>query len=269
MNPAGQIIPNMPAWEYHRDPSISKSGLDQFRKSPAHFQAWLAEDREQTPAMRIGTLTHLAVLEPDSFDEKTVIAPLVDKRTKDGKSIWEQFKAQHDGKDIITLDEHNQIVAMRDSVRKHQAAGKLLAKGGSEISVFAVCPKTKVMCKGRFDWLDGNTVVDLKTTEDASPEGFAKSIANYRYHIQAAHYIALAGLVGIKDATFKMIAVEKAAPYAVAVYELGAADLILAESDRITLLEMFSSCTQFQSWPAYSQNITTISLPRWATKSNP
>ena len=269
MNPAGQIIPNMPAWEYHRDPSISKSGLDQFRKSPAHFQAWLAEDREQTPAMRIGTLTHLAVLEPDSFDEKTVIAPLVDKRTKEGKSIWEQFKGDNDGKEILSLDEHNQIVAMRDSVRKHQAAGKLLAKGGSEISVFAVCPKTKVMMKGRFDWLDGNTIVDLKTTEDASPEGFAKSVANYRYHMQAAHYIALAGLVGIKDATFKMIAVEKAAPYAVAVYELGAADLILAESDRITLLEMFSSCTQFQSWPAYSQNITTISLPRWATKSNP
>ena len=269
MSPADQIIPNMPAWEYHRDPSISKSGLDQFRKSPAHFQAWLAEDREQTPAMRIGTLTHLAVLEPDSFDEKTVIAPLVDKRTKEGKSIWEQFKAQHEGKDIITLDEHNQIVAMRDSVRKHQAAGKLLAKGGSEISVFAVCPKTKVMMKGRFDWLDGNTIVDLKTTEDASPEGFAKSVANYRYHIQAAHYIALAGLVGIKDATFKMIAVEKSAPYAVAVYELDAADLMLAESERITLLEMFSSCTQFQSWPAYSQSITTISLPKWATKSNP
>ena len=269
MSPSDQIIPNMPAWEYHRDPSISKSGLDQFRRSPAHYKAWLAEDSEQTPAMRIGTLTHLAVLEPDTFNSVTVIAPLVDKRTKEGKSIWEQFKGDNDGKEILSLDEHNQIVAMRDSVRKHQAAGKLLAKGGSEISVFAVCPKTKVMMKGRYDWLDGNTIVDLKTTEDASPDGFAKSVANYRYHIQAAHYIALAGLVGIKDATFRMIAVEKAAPYAIAVYELGAADLILAESERITLLEMFSSCTQFQSWPAYSQNITTISLPRWATKSNP
>ena len=269
MSPSDQIIPNMPAWEYHRDPSISKSGLDQFRKSPAHFQAWLKQDRQQTPAMRIGTLTHTAVLEPNSFDEKTVVAPLVDKRTKEGKSIWEQFKGDNEGKDIISLDEHEQIVAMRDSVRKHQAAGKLLAKGGSEISVFAVCPQTKVMMKGRFDWLDGNTIVDLKTTEDASPEGFAKSVANYRYHMQAAHYIALAGLVGIKDATFKMIAVEKAPPYAIAVYELGAADLMLAESERITLLEMFASCTQFQSWPAYSQNITQISLPKWATKSNP
>ena len=161
MNPAAQIIPNMPSWEYHRDPSISKSGLDQFRKSPAHFQAWLKQDRQQTPAMRIGTLTHTAVLEPNSFDEKTVVAPLVDKRTKEGKSIWEQFRAEHEGKDIISLDEHEQIVAMRDSVRKHQAAGKLLAKGGSEISVFAVCPQTKVMCKGRFDWLDGSTIVDL------------------------------------------------------------------------------------------------------------
>tara|TARA_R110000822_G_scaffold165793_3_gene306295 strand:+ start:4969 stop:5778 length:810 start_codon:yes stop_codon:yes gene_type:complete len=269
MSPSDQIIPNMPAWEYHRDPSISKSGLDQFRRSPAHYKAWLAEDREQTPAMRIGTLTHLAVLEPDTFDSKTVVAPLVDKRTKEGKSIWEQFKGENAEKEIITIDERDQIVAMRESVHKHQAAGKLLVFGGSEISVFAVCPKTKVMMKGRFDWLDGNTIVDLKTTEDASPEGFAKSVANYRYHIQAAHYIALAGLVGIKDATFKMIAVEKSAPYAVAVYELDAADLILAEAERIKLLEMFSSCTQFQSWPAYSQNITTISLPRWATKSNP
>jgi len=269
MSPSDQIIPNMPAWEYHRDPSISKSGLDQFRKSPAHYKHWLTAERKETPAMRIGTLTHGAVLEPNSFVENTVVAPLVDKRTKEGKSIWEQFKVEHDAKEIITIDEHDQIVAMRDSVRKHQAAGKLLARGGSEISVFAVCPQSKVMCKGRYDWLDGNTIVDLKTTEDASPEGFAKSVANYRYHIQAAHYLALANLVGIKDATFKMIAVEKSAPYAVAVYELDAADLILAEAERIKLLEMFASCTQFQSWPAYSQNITTISLPRWASKSTP
>ena len=264
-----KLLLDVEAAYYHAAEGLSKSALDQFRKSPAHFQAWLKEDRQQTPAMRIGTLTHLAVLEPDTFNSVTVIAPLVDKRTKEGKSIWEQFKGENDGKEILSLDEHEQIVAMRDSVRKHQAAGKFLAKGGSEISVFAVCPKTKVMMKGRYDWLDNNTIVDLKTTEDASPEGFAKSVANYRYQMQAAHYIALAGLVGIKDAKFVMIAVEKAAPYAVAVYELGAADLILAESDRITLLEMFSSCTQFQSWPAYSQNITTISLPRWATKSNP
>jgi len=33
------IMYDMPAADYHAEKALSKSGLDQFRKSPAHFRA--------------------------------------------------------------------------------------------------------------------------------------------------------------------------------------------------------------------------------------
>ena len=36
--------------------------------------------------------------------------------------------------------------------------------------------------------VDGLMVIDVKTTSDASPEGFGKSSWNLGYHVQAAFY---------------------------------------------------------------------------------
>lgn len=43
-----EIIRDMPASDYHAHPAISKSGLDHFRKSPAHYKHWLTAPREET-----------------------------------------------------------------------------------------------------------------------------------------------------------------------------------------------------------------------------
>ena len=50
--------------DYHRSPAISKSGMDRLAISPEHYQAYLLERREETPAMKTGTAVHMAVLEP-------------------------------------------------------------------------------------------------------------------------------------------------------------------------------------------------------------
>ena len=125
---------------------------------------------------------------------------------------------------------------------------------------------TGLQCKCRPDWLtnDGTLVVDLKTTEDASPKGFQKSVAGFFYHVQAAWY-----LHGLEQAThrcpeqFVFIAVEKKPPFAVAVYAADA-DMIregwrTAERD----LEVLAVCKDMDLWPGYSQAVEPISLPPW------
>jgi exodeoxyribonuclease VIII len=152
---------------------------------------------------------------------------------------------------------------MRHAVRAHPAAAKLLTGGAAEVSLFAN-DERGAYCKARYDYLTETAIVDLKTTEDASPAGFARSLANYKYNLQAAHYRAMAKAVGLGDLRFVFVAVEKSAPHAVACYELDAADLILAENERQALLALHSTCSDFKTWPAYSREVETITLPNWA-----
>ena len=257
------IYDDLPADQYHADPAYSFSAIKQAMRSPAHLKAWLTAPPEQTPAMRIGTLTHLAVLQPDLFGSTTAVAPIVDRRTKEGKSIWEQFQAQNTGKEIITNDEREQLTAMRDSVRIHPAASALLGEGTAEVSVFNQCVETGLPLKARMDWVRDNAIVDLKTTEDASPAGFAKSVSNYRYDLQAAHYRRMLRLQGRGDLPFMLIAVEKEAPFAVAVYRLDEGDLTLADMQMQQQLRAIASCCEFNSWPAYSREVETLTLPKW------
>lgn len=257
------IYHDLPAEQYHADPAYSFSSIKQAMRSPAHLKAWLAAPPEKTPAMRIGSLTHLGILQPDLFASSTAVAPIVDRRTKEGKSIWEQFQGQNVGKEIITNDEREQLNAMRDAVRIHPAASSLLADGSAEVSVFNDCTETSLSLKARMDWVRGDAIVDLKTTEDASPAGFAKSVSSYRYDLQAAHYRRMLKLQGRGDLPFYLIAVEKEAPFAVAVYRLDEGDLTLADMQMQQQLRAIAACAEFNSWPAYSRDIETLTLPKW------
>ncbi len=256
---------------YHRLTAVSKSHLDQIARSPLHYWArYLDPNRvepEPTPAMRLGTAVHTLTLEQDTFAERYVVAPNVDRRTKAGKEEWAAFEAEAAGRELISADDRATISRMAEAVWTHPAAGALLKlKGKAEQSFLWTDEATGLECKCRPDWLtdDGSLIVDLKTTEDASPAGFRKSIANFRYHVQAAWY-----LHGLEQATvrrpegFIFICVEKKPPHAVAVYvadpEMWALGLDTAMRDLQRLAECHAACR----WPGYSEEIEPISLPAW------
>jgi hypothetical protein len=107
-------------------------------------------------------------------------------------------------------------------------------------------------------WREG-TVIDLKSTVDASPAGFARAVARYSYHVQAAHYMA-----GTKCDRFLFVAFEKTAPYACAVYELDADAIARGRDLREHALETLASCIELGVWPGYATEVQVLELPRWA-----
>ena len=249
----------MPAAQYHATDAVSASLLKQIAKSPAHARAYLQQQQEPTAAMLFGTAFHTCILELDRFRAEYAVFQ-GDKRTKDGKATYEALVA--DGKTIITQGDYDTLMAMADSIEQHPAASALLnLEHKNEVSMFWEDEETGLQCKCRPDIWAGMILVDLKTTEDASPEGFARSIQTYGYGIQAAHYLAGSGA----DA-FIFVAVEKKAPYAVAVYELDPLSLEICETKRRGLLEYWANCREADMYPAYSDECQLISLPAWAMK---
>lgn len=252
--------------EYHASPAISKSGLDLIRKAPALYR-WRRENpSEPTPAMRLGTLTHTAVLEPECFASTVIARPDgIDRRTSAGKAEWNAFEIESNGREIITAEEAVKLAAIRDAVHSHPAAAKALA-GSPTIEQSIFWHSEGVDCRCRPDAVtQSGVIVDLKTTKDASPEGFARSIASYRYHVQAAFYSdGYKAEFGEPPRGFVFIAVETEPPFLVAVYVASETMTLRGRADYMADLEIFRRCRDAVEWPGYSDAPLTIDLPKWA-----
>ncbi len=271
---------------YHAAPGVSKSGLDRLARSPAHYQAYLDEERKETPALRFGRLIHAAILEPDALMLATVPAdapPRPTSRQINAKKSspdsvaaiewWREFDEANAGCTVVSAAEGEQIRRIQDSIYRHTTARELLeSPGHSEVSAWFYDQDrdgaTGELCRCRPDRLmeDGD-ILDLKSCEDASQAGFAKSAAKYRYHVQAAFYLdGMAATIGHKDKNFGFIAFEKEAPFAVAVYVLRPQDVEIGREEYRRNLATLAQCKINRQWPGYPDKIQYLSLPGWARR---
>jgi exodeoxyribonuclease VIII len=258
--------------DYHRHSAVSKSHLDQIAKSPLHYWArYLDPNRvtpEPTPAMAIGSAVHTHVLELDQWDARYVTAPEgINRRTNAGKAEWEAFEVASTGRTVLAKADAELVMRMGHSVFAHPAAAMLLAMPGkAETTHMWTDQATGLRCKCRPDWLtdDGSLIVDLKTTEDASPMGFRKSIANWRYHVQASWYLdGLEQATGKRPDQFIFLCVEKKPPFACAVYAADAEMIQIGAEAAARDLEVLATCRAAGAWPGYSDQVEMISLPPW------
>lgn len=255
------------AAEYHERilGVVNKGALDAIARTPAHYRAWLVEEAQgETPALRFGRALHCAALEPDVFAQQWALRPdFGDLRTKAGKESRDEWIAEHVGVETLDADEWQRIEAMQSALRAHPIAGRVLQRGASEVTAIWQNGDTGLLCKARFDYWrqDLGLIIDLKTTEDASPAAFARSVANYRYAVQQAHYCA-----GASVDKFLFVAVEKSPPHAVAVYQLDRDSARRGEELRARDMDTLSRCIERDDWPSYPADVTTLSLPAWAFK---
>ncbi|WP_303786717.1 PD-(D/E)XK nuclease-like domain-containing protein [Azovibrio restrictus] len=263
---------SMPADQYHAHPAVGHSGLVRIMRSPAHYQEYVSNPPEPTPAMQLGTAFHTALLEHDRFSQTFVAAPKFDRRTKEGKAAAEAWEVENAGKTSLTVDQMVVIEEMVVSVRSHAGAERLLAEGVAEMSAFWIDRETGIECKCRPDFLSmaGETVtgiVDVKTCCDASADGFARAIATLGYDVQAAFYQDGLKAVTGRTIPFYFIAVEKEAPFAVAAYKASDEVIEVGRAKYRGALQLLQWCRTKGSWPGYQPNgeVETINLPRWAS----
>lgn len=204
--------------EYRQHPAISRSELWHIRESPQKFKYYKENPPEPTPALLFGQVFHKMLLEPDTFNDEFVVAPDANRRTKEGKQIWDAFVADHENQTIITAEMFARAKEMCESVKREPLAVKLL-NGAAEVPFFWTDEMTGEACKCRVDVLNTEyrqpIIVDAKTTADASTESFIRSAINYGYDFQAAMYSeGVEKNIG-KKPLFVFIAVEKDPPFSV------------------------------------------------------
>ena len=252
-------IYNMSNRAYHTTDALSKSDLDLFAKSPAHYKK---KEKTTTDAMIFGSAFHTYVLEKDLFEP----AYRITEGTKTSKL---KAQAEADGVELLSLTELETIKAMADSINSHTIASKLLEDGESEQSIFWDHPVYNFGCKCRPDKLNDNLklIIDLKSTQDADLDSISKSIANYNYHRQDYHYTTGVNTILTDEYQFIFIFVEKKQPYGVNVVTLDYHAKEAAKAEVEELYSRFNDCLEADSWPSYEPIVSVISLPVWKTKS--
>jgi exodeoxyribonuclease VIII len=261
------VVAGMPFDVYHATEALSASGAKKLLRSPMHYRLERDQPGEPTDAMNFGTAVHVGVLEPDQFDARICCAPKVDRRTTVGKATWEKFVADSAGKLVLAQDAFDRARRCVDAVHAHPAARRLLDGGERELSLFWHDGKWKVPCKARYDLRSHGGITDLKTCQDASPEGFGRAIASFQYHLQAAIYVS--GAEHLLDASpqfFAFIAVESEPPHAVGCYALPGNAILAGIHLMNRAMSRYAAAIESSSWPGYADTIETIQLPKYALR---
>jgi len=225
----------------------------------------------------------------------TAIPDGITKASKDGKALHAELEAEGKigleqsvfdkvvelgtplrGKDLFDVDTFDRIKKMCASAHAHPLANFIFGRENfSEASIFWTDPETGVRCKIRPDnfvapckEFPNGLIIDGKTTDDASPDGFAKAIWNWDMHYQAAFYTdGFQYVFETKgDPLFCWMAQEKDAPFATAFYTAPGKLIEYGRKLYRRQMRRLAECEKTGVWPGYSNAVTTIALPGWAEK---
>lgn len=246
---------------------LSSTGARKLLACPARFR-WECDNPQ--PPRRVydfGKLAHKLVLGEGS---ELAVIDAADYRSKGAQE--QRNAAYADGLVPVLASEYETAKAMRDAVYAHPTAAALFRKGYPELSGWFTDESTGTALRFRPDWLtelDGQPIcVDLKTTINADPAEFVRSVVKFGYHAQAAWYLAGLAAHGVDDAKFYFVLAEKSPPYPVAVVELDFDALSQGDVMMRRAIDTYATCIETDTWPAYGTGIHSISLPPWAIRES-
>ena len=253
------IVHDLSNEEYHATAGVSSSAVKTVaKKSVAH---WKGQKMSQTAAFRTGTSVHALLLEEDR--DLVIKGP----KTRSSLAFKDMEANLQDEQILLTEVEYNVAHCIaRGALKNPHAKAALRHKDRlNEVSIFAQCPRTGLTLKTRPDLtiLSEGTIFDVKTTQDASPKGFASETFKYAYHLQAAFYLYVCNLAGWEVSRFKFICVEKTAPFVCHIFEVGPELLAKATEQMHHTLDIIAAAEKNKDFGTGWGECTTLKLPAW------
>jgi PDDEXK-like uncharacterized protein DUF3799 len=183
--------------DYHADPALGStdlrrllaSGPDYWWQSPLNPNP---SEHKPSPSLEFGRALHKLVLEgQQAFSVRFVRRP-DDLARLDAKT---KAKLCPNDETVLAGDDFDRIMVSAELIAKNPDLAAAFEGGIPEVSVFweEVVEDFVVRCKARFDYLKIRGVGDLKSIRNYMNRPFAeacgRSIVEYRYDMQAAHYL--------------------------------------------------------------------------------
>jgi hypothetical protein len=263
------------AAEYHADKTAyGRSALWTFHESRRQFEAEEiyqdAPPREKSKKMDIGTLCHYGLLEPEKFPSQYSVIPakLLGSNGYENTTAAAKFRAENEaaGKVVLKQADFETVTQVVESVRfKLDSLGWLGVKSRREQAVYWTEPTTGLPCKTLLDWLivgrELATVIDFKTTGDATPDVFRHRIEDGGLWLQDSHYSEAAALVTGLPVWFLFVVCETKFPFRCSVVRLSDRDRAAAADRRRGIFAELQNCLRTGDFSeTWEDRVTELTL---------
>lgn len=260
----------------------SNSTLKWFRETPYCYWYHVTHGTKiDRPAFALGKLCDMAMLEPERFRRSVVRIPDMPMRGRDQKELFvaecqemadlelsvdlgasaDDIKAavrrqlEAAGRILCSDKEWAMLQGQVESLKLpiHTQARKLVTNGQHQRVLRWTDEETGITCKGRPDIIieQGGILVDLKSTLDASADGFRRALWSFGYEYQDAMYYRGARANGIDVQAFYFVLVEKEPPYHWNVVEVDEEDRTMARLQISSDLRRLKECLATNNWPGH------------------
>jgi len=261
--------------DYYAIKALSHSMLSCLAQNPMECKMRYVDDppslpRKDSAAFAMGHAVHCLALEPDEFEERFAVAPKVDRRTTAGKVAWAEYLADCEGKTVLDEQDHADAVACVQALNNHPEFAAIMAQPRRvevpfEFELFG--HRFKAKPDAIIDSM--KLILDIKTTDDASPHRWQWSAVDYGYHRQQIIYQEALRQATGKKYRFYFAVVEKPKPSTrgipptVALYELKEESVLMGVEDTQDLAWQYEQRLKENDWQQpYSSGIVPLRLPR-------
>jgi hypothetical protein len=278
--------------DYHQNTShISATSIKMAKKSLALWKWTQSHPQETKLHFDFGNSFELALLDKGNFEKQVAILQStawvakalkekpelkVPKNSTCYKAEESKFMSENDGKYIIpdVGDQSYECVEqMLESCYRDATIQRLISNTEYQLSLFWTDQNTGVNLKTRPDICKRkkNVIVNLKTTNDGSPEAFSRELGKYDYPLQASIEIRgciESGLMQQVDNYFWLV-VEKVPPFNATLYEFERGDQQYSSDELDYLLSRIARAREENLYPGYSDRaanqygILTAQIPLW------
>ena len=252
----------------------------------------------ETQALMTGRQFHTLLLEPELFYKTNIVLDSAQKeelmkleveRVKQvnaerppsrqlkiptsfsrAQQSYKDWRKEFDqGVEEIDADWFLQMSGMCEAIREYEEVWELICGSDTEVTVFGAFEGGKndnpwtMQLKARLDLLkQGNdSVIDLKTTVNASAEPFAAHIQKYGYYKQLAFYVDVCRLAGLNKRRAGILAIEKEWPYECGLHWIPDEWLELGRREYRCDLFNIANAYQHDDWPRIG--VAEIMPPAW------
>jgi exodeoxyribonuclease VIII len=261
--------------DYYAIKALSHSMLSCLAQSPMECKMRYVDDpptlpKKDSAAFAMGHAVHCLALEPNEFSNRFAIAPKCDRRTNAGKAEWAQFLVDCEGKELLDDQQYEDALDCVQALNNHPEFATIMAQPRRvevpfEFDLFGHRFKAKPDCI--VDSM--RLILDIKTTDDASPHRWQWSAVDYGYHRQNSIYReALRSDTG-EWYRFIFAVVEKPKPSTrgipptVALYELDPDTVLMGYEDTQRLVQDYEGRMANGWWQQYYSNgIVPLRLPK-------
>lgn len=223
-------------------------------------------------AMIKGSAFHCLLLEPRLFDERYVVRPKWDMRTKVGKADRELWEAENVGWELkyeIPEEDFAEMQVQVAAMKAHPTVGRLIEGAVyCECAIFWEHPQYGFFCKALVDGVsrvDGRTIVwDPKTTRDATASFWRKEINNRNYMVQAEWTLQGFNELAPADRDFFFVPIELGGDMDIMIYECGPLTRFEAKHRIEKACQKWAKALATGTYPGAATGVQMIEAPKWA-----